>query len=66
MSLCPVEHFFPHFLARSALIWPKREEKKVFNWSEVHLYWSNFLQNPYFSLIEKNFTQPFIDFPFSK
>ena len=23
--------------------------KKVFNWSEVHLYRSNFLQNPYFS-----------------
>ena len=22
--------------------------KKVFNWSEVHLYRSNFLQNPYF------------------
>ena len=22
--------------------------KKVFNWSEVHLYWSNFLENPYF------------------
>ena len=22
---------------------------KVFNWSEVHLYRSNFLQNPYFS-----------------
>ena len=23
--------------------------KKVFNWSEVHLCWSNFLQNLYFS-----------------
>ena len=24
--------------------------KKMFNWSEVHLYQSNFLQNPYFNL----------------
>ena len=23
--------------------------EKVFNWSEVHLYWSNFLRNPYFN-----------------
>ena len=21
----------------------------MFNWSEDHLYWSNFLQNPYFN-----------------
>ena len=34
MNLWPVEHFFV----------------QVFNWSEVHLYQSNFLQNPYFSL----------------
>ena len=32
----------------SALIW-KKLRTKVFNWSEVHLYRSNFLQNPYFS-----------------
>ena len=38
MNLWPVKHFFPHFLARSALIRP-----------EVHLYQSNFLENPYFS-----------------
>jgi hypothetical protein len=30
--------------------------KKVFNWSEVHLYRSNFLQNPYFRCnFENNF-----------
>ena len=44
MNLWPVEHFCPHFLSGSALIW-----KKVFNWPEVHLYWSNFLWNPYFN-----------------
>ena len=27
----------------------KKQGKKVFNWSEVHFYRSNFLQNPYFS-----------------
>ena len=32
-----------------ALIWKKRRTK-VFNWSEVHFYRSNFLQNPYSSL----------------
>ena len=26
----------------------KKVRTKVFNWSEVHLYQSNFLQNPYF------------------
>ena len=26
----------------------QKGRKKVFNWSEVHLYRSNFLQNPYF------------------
>ena len=26
----------------------QKVRKKVFNWSEVHLYRSNFLQNPYF------------------
>ena len=28
----------------------QKVRKKVFNWSEVHLYRSNFLQNPYFNL----------------
>ena len=27
----------------------KKRRTKVFNWSEVHFYRSNFLQNPYFS-----------------
>ena len=27
----------------------KKVRTKVFNWSEVHLYRSNFLQNPYFN-----------------
>jgi hypothetical protein len=40
MNLWPVEHFFSADPA-------KKWGKKVFNWSEVHLYWSNFLQNPY-------------------
>ena len=34
--------------SRSVLIWKKRRTK-VFNWSEVHFYRSNFLQNPYFN-----------------
>ena len=29
----------------------KKVRTKVFNWSEVHLYRSNFLQNPYFSYL---------------
>ena len=52
MNLWPVEHFFPHFLDRFAVCSSKpvqKVRKKVFNWSEVHLYWSNFLQDPYFS-----------------
>ena len=35
------------------VIWPKSKEK-VFNWSEVHLYRSNFLQHPYFSVAIKS------------
>ena len=31
--------------------------KKVFNWSEVHLYQSNFLQNPYFRYLLTFFTE---------
>ena len=27
----------------------QKVRKTVFTWSEIHLYWSNFLQNPYFS-----------------
>ena len=27
----------------------EKTEEKMFNWSEVHLYRSNFLQNPYFN-----------------
>ena len=45
----PFEHFCLHFLSRSVLIW-KKVRTKVFNWSEVHLYRSNFFQNPYFNL----------------
>ena len=33
----------------------KKVRKKVFNWSEFHLYQSSFLQNPYFS--KKQFYQ---------
>ena len=29
----------------------QKVRKKMFNWSEVHLYRSNFLQNPYFSTL---------------
>ena len=29
----------------------KKVRTKVFNWSEVHLYRSNFLQNPYFNTL---------------
>ena len=52
MNLWPVQHFCLHFFSRSALIWcwsGKKVKTKVFNWSEVHLYQSNFLQNSYFS-----------------
>ena len=40
MNLWPVEHSTDP---------AKKWGKKVFNWSEVHLYRSNFLQNPYFN-----------------
>ena len=33
------------------LIW-KKVRTKGFNWSEVHLYGSNFLQDPYFSFVD--------------
>ena len=42
MNLLPVEHFC-HFV-------------KVFNWSEVHFYRSNFLQNPYFTTLAERKT----------
>ena len=29
----------------------QKVRKKLFNWSEIHLYHSNFLQNPYFKQI---------------
>ena len=52
MNLWPVEHFFKHICHH---FWvcthPKvmtNMLKKVFNWSEVHLTESDFLQNPYF------------------
>ena len=34
-----------------------KSEEKMFNWSEVHLYRSNFLQNPYFNsdVLKKHF-----------
>ena len=47
MNLWPVEPFCPHFFSRSVLIW-KKVRTNGFNWSEIHLYGSNFLQNPYF------------------
>ena len=31
----------------------KKVRKKVFNWSEVHLYRCNFLQNTYFRTSQK-------------
>ena len=43
MNLWPVEHLFPPFFQIST------DLEKVFNWSEVHLYRSNFLQSPYFN-----------------
>ena len=52
MNLWPVEHFFPCFFPDqcwSVLIWKKKRGTKVFNWSEVHFYRSNFLRNPYFN-----------------
>ena len=33
----------------------KESEEKMFNWSEVHLYQSNFLQYPYFSPFTDSF-----------
>ena len=37
MNLWPVDHFFPHFLTGVLCV-----REKGFNWSEVHLYQSNF------------------------
>ena len=51
MNLWPVEHFFPHFLTGLLCTQSKPVKKwgkKVFNWSEVHFYQCDFLQNPYF------------------
>ena len=39
--------FFTRTKLRSALIW-KKVRKKVFNCSELHLLWSDWLQNSYF------------------
>ena len=37
------------FIKVKLVIWDSQKVRKtVFNWSEVHLYRSNFLQNPYF------------------
>ena len=49
----------PLLFSWSALIWTK-SEKKVFNWSEVHLYWSNFLQNPFLVSLENILTVIFL------
>ena len=46
--------------SRSALIWKKRGTK-VFDWSEVHFYRSNFLQNPYFSRLIHRLKVVFFD-----
>ena len=46
--------FLTHYFcvwAGYLMIWKKRRTK-VFNWSEVHFYQSNFLQNPYFSIAQ--------------
>ena len=32
-----------------------KSEEEMFNWSDVHLYWSNFLQNLYFSCTVFNY-----------
>ena len=41
--------FYPTFWL-VCCVTSQKVRKKVFNWSEVHLYRSNFLQNPYFNL----------------
>ena len=38
----------------------QKVRKKVFNWSEVHLYRCNFLQNPYFNLTAATDLETFI------
>ena len=54
MNLWPVEHFCPPFFPDQC--WSgKKRRTKVFNWSEVHFYRSNFLQNPYFNGVWPNF-----------
>ena len=54
MRLWPVEHFWLTFFPDQH--WLEKSEPKVFNWSEVHFYQSNFLQNPYFSsLVSQRF-----------
>ena len=61
MNLWPVEYFFPHFLT-GLLCDQSKSEEKVFNWSEVHLYQSNILQNPYFNTYFKGLLSLFIHF----
>ena len=48
MNLWPVGTLFSSLFDWSQQT-SQKVRKKVFNWSEVHLYRSNFLQNPYFS-----------------
>ena len=52
-------HFFPHFLT-GLLCDQSKSEKKVFNWSEGHLHWSNFLQNPFLVSLENILTVIFL------
>ena len=40
----------------------QKVRKKVFNWSEVHFYQSNILQNPYFNTYFKGLLSLFIHF----
>ena len=55
MNLWPVEHFCSPFFFSDQHWSGKKRGTKVFNWSEVHFYRSNFLQNPYFKEIRRTF-----------
>ena len=48
MNLWPVEHFFPPFFSRSALIWKKTGEKSV-QLVRGSFFRKYFLWNPYFN-----------------
>ena len=49
------------YFGKSDQCWSgKKVRTKVFNWSEVHLYWSNFLQNPFLVSLENILTVIFL------